>query len=143
MWTSLQLISACSFRPFRPFRPLNQYILLRGYCLSRTEKRASGTHWLGDWWAPELVWTIWRSENSLSSVVQPIASRYINCTTADESKHNLMICICLINFVKVNLSACFDASLGYIITFSYKNTITYHNTDNITKIQTYLLCNNS
>jgi hypothetical protein len=47
-------------------------------------ERAPGTRWIGDWWAPELVWTTWRRENSWPyrnlnsepSVVQSVASRY-------------------------------------------------------------------
>jgi hypothetical protein len=27
------------------------------------EATAASTHWTGDWWAPEPVWTRWRREN--------------------------------------------------------------------------------
>jgi hypothetical protein len=27
-------------------------------------ERAPSTHWIGSWWAPELVWMTWRRENS-------------------------------------------------------------------------------
>jgi hypothetical protein len=48
--------------------------------------KAPGTHWIGGGWAPEPVRTMWRRENSWPyrdsnsdpSVVQPIASCYIN-----------------------------------------------------------------
>jgi hypothetical protein len=46
------------------------------------EGRDSNTHWIGDWWAPERVWTLWRREKSLSTTenktptLHPVALRY-------------------------------------------------------------------
>jgi hypothetical protein len=33
-------------------------------CRFNREEKPPGTHWIGGWGVPELVWTIWRSENS-------------------------------------------------------------------------------
>jgi hypothetical protein len=51
-------------------------------------ERAPGTHRVGGWVDPEPVWMTWRRENSWPyrklnsdpSVVQPVASRYTDCT---------------------------------------------------------------
>jgi hypothetical protein len=50
-------------------------------------QRAPSTHWIG-WWTPEPVWTTLGTENSYPhrdlnsnpSVVQPVASRYTDCS---------------------------------------------------------------
>jgi hypothetical protein len=61
-------------------------------------ERASSSQWIGDWVAPELVWTMWKREHSLSywdsnsnlSVVQPVESRWVYCTVNFLSKHTLL-----------------------------------------------------
>jgi hypothetical protein len=57
--------------------------------------------WYEVGWTPEPVWTTWRSENSWpyrdsnsnSSVVQPVTSRYIDCSIPAPNLTYLSVCI--------------------------------------------------
>jgi hypothetical protein len=51
------------------------------WSVSRPCRFTPGTHWIGGWWAPELVWTMWRRKQSCTAgnrtwAVQPVASLY-------------------------------------------------------------------